>query len=217
MVSIPSIHPHTQEQQLRKRIAALEAEVRRLKPFEQQVIFENTLFANPHLSPTHRLTLRECLFGKQKVSVDALSKVYIPAIAEKIGLSAKTTGKSLKFLALTGAIRRETETKTNENGERVTRVFLSLTEQIYRPETIKPPTKRNHGGKRYCQDCGSDNLIEQTTITCMDCGAEQHRSRRLINLKTKTTDPQLDPRHNDDQHIDHIDHDRDHSGINIAR
>ena len=207
MSSILPFQPDLQEQ-LQHRAVTLEAEVRRLtaenthlrteakrlKPFEEQKLWEDRLFRNPHLSPTHKLTLRESCFGKHKVRMQGEpTRVFIPALAEMIGLSAKTTGKSLQFLHNAGAIERGEERDSDTNGNRITRITLRLTEQVRRPENIVPPQARNHGGLRQrCKDCGSENLVIKTQIICQSCGGVQKKTTHVLNSSCSHDDYEKD-------------------------
>lgn len=165
---------------------SLRAARERIKVLEQQITWENELFANPHLSPGHKLTYRATVDTMRKAGQpqDGLTKIYIPAIAEKVGLSPKTVGKNLQFLADTGALVREAETDTDTYGQRITRVFIGLTEQVNRPEQIQPAKPRNHGGLRsFCPACGSENLLEEKKTICTDCGTVISSIQRPVNQK----------------------------------
>ncbi len=194
--------------QLSLRIKTLEQENRQLK---QQLLWEDKLFANPNLSPGHKLALRAAVYTVHKADQppDSLTKIFIPSIAAKIGLSPKTTGKSLQFLSDTGALIREAETGTDGNGQKITRVYIGLTDQIKKPETIQPSKPRNHGGLRsYCPSCGSENLIEEKKIICTDCGTVVSKTQRLVNpdppdggYSLVPPDGQDDLRYNEDETV----------------
>ena len=198
MVSIPYAVEEAQSQDSNPN-ALLHISLRqaqaRIRALERQLAWEDELFANPYLSPGHKLTLRATVATVRKAGAAAgtPAKVYIPAIAEKVGLSAKTVGKNLQYLAEAGALVREAETDTDESGQRITRIFIGLTEQVKQPEQIKPAAPRNHGGYReHCPTCGSENLIEEKTVICTDCGTVIHKTQRLVNQEP--TGEQLDYR-----------------------
>ncbi len=199
MFSISSHSADIQDSQAHERIKVLEAEVKRLTSL---LTWEDKLFSNPHLSATHKLVLRTT---RQKVSTSnskELTKIFLPAIANKTGLSTKTTGRSLKYLAHAGALIRKAETVTSDTGERKTHLFIGLTEDILQPDKIQPIKPRNHGGKRSaCPSCGSEQLLEEKKVICTDCGevithlsrpvnkepTEDQDGRRCINEEDVTT------------------------------
>jgi hypothetical protein len=177
MASIPSNEASYQERELRNKITLLETENRELR---QRLQWEKRLFSNPHLSASQKLAYWAT---KPLLEPDKPTHVNITYISKQIGMSPKITGKNLQQIAEANGLIRQVETIITEIGEQQTRVYFAPTEQTARPQLIQPPTPRNHGGARKrCKDCGSENLIEQTIITCMDCGAEQHRTRRSVNI-----------------------------------
>src|SRR5262249_14463482 len=86
--------------------------------------------------------------------------------------------RGLKVLEQCGVIAdKVTKPEVQENGERWTRHYISLDENVLqRPKEIKPPEPRNHGGNRYrCQKCGSEKVTikKRLTLICKCC---QHES-----------------------------------------
>jgi hypothetical protein len=202
MASIPSLQPHPQEEQLRNRVKQLETENRQLRAFFS---WEDHLFSNPHFSPAQKLAFRQAEIEMEKGTPNdaGLTHLNITYISKKIGMSAKITGKNLQVIAEANGLTRQVETIITEVGEQQTRVYFAPTEQTARPHLIKPPQPRNHGGARKrCKDCGSENLVEQVTITCIDCGAEQHRTRRSVNTSEIETASHLD--HQEPEPMDNL-------------
>ena len=115
----------------------------------------------------------------------------------------------IPYLADTGALIREAETETDQYGQKITRVYIGLTDAIKQPDQIIPPLPRNHSGLRsYCPSCGSENLLEEKKIICTDCGTVVNATRKLVNqdpteAKSDLAEGQDDPRIQDphDQHI----------------
>lgn len=164
-----------------QRIQTLEQENRQLK---QYLVWERRLFSNPHLSASQKLTEWAIVpeIDKGTPTTAGLTPVNITYVSKKIGLSPKTTGRNLQELAEAQGIIRQAETSIDNTGQVTTVVYFAKTPQTLRPQEIIPPQPRNHGGLRtYCKDCGSENLAEQKTIICLDCGSVQSQTTRLIN------------------------------------
>jgi hypothetical protein len=174
------------------RIKTLETENRQLRSLRDLRVWEDKLYANPHLSPSHKLALRQAVITISKARKNEsreLTKIYLPAIAQAIGLSAKTAGRTLMYLADAGAILREAETVTDDHGARRTHIAIGLTDSALSPDTIQPPQPRNHGGRRErCPACGSSELLEEKKIICTDCGEVISRTQRLVNPEPPTPD-----------------------------
>lgn len=191
MISIPSIQPTKQEQTITNLHRALEQSEAHRKQLslensklQQQLQWQRRLFSNPHLSASQKLALWATTEEIQKGNPNeqGLTHVNITYVSKKIGMSPKTTGRNLQELADAKGLTRKEVNFIQSNGNPGTNIYFAPTEQTSQPHLIQPPQPRNHGGVRQrCKDCGSENLIEQITITCMNCGAEQHRSHRLIN------------------------------------
>jgi hypothetical protein len=183
MVSIPREREQSQPRQ-HDLASQLSQAKQRIRELERQDAWERQLFGNPHLSASQKLTLWATVpeIVKGSPNEDGLTHVNITYVAKKIGMSAKITGKNLQQLAEANGLTRKEIHFLHADGLPGTQVLFAFTPHTTRPQTIQPPTPRNHGGvRKTCQDCGSQNLIEQRTIICLDCGCEQHTSQHLVN------------------------------------
>ncbi|MGZ3947105.1 MAG: TOTE conflict system archaeo-eukaryotic primase domain-containing protein [Flavisolibacter sp.] len=178
---------NVQTSQLQQRVQLLEAENRQLRQF---ISWEDRLFSNPHLSASQKLAFRQTELEMEKGTPDDAGYIHVNVtyVSKKIGMSAKITGKNLQAIAEANGLERRVETCVLEDGTQQTKLFFAPTDQTTKPHLIQPPQPRNHGGARkLCNHCGSENLLEQVTITCMDCGAEQHRTHRVINMQPSSS------------------------------
>jgi hypothetical protein len=153
----------------------LKEENLRLKSYIQ---WEDHLFANPHLSATHKLTLRStrrAVYRGQTHDEQGRTRINFTTIAQQIGTSSDTVSRNIKHLVTLNLLECDRKTEIQENGERWTRVYARLNEEtINAPEKIIPAQPRNHGGRRYaCPQCGNTNIIirRHVTLVC-SCGHE---------------------------------------------
>jgi hypothetical protein len=153
----------------------LKEENLRLKSYIQ---WEDHLFANPHLSASHKLTLRStrrAIYRGQTHDEQGRTRINFTTIAEQIGSSSDTVSRSIKHLVSLNLLECDLKTEIQENGERWTRVYARLNEEVIKtPEKIIPAQPRNHGGPRYaCPQCGNTNIIirRRVTLVC-SCGHE---------------------------------------------
>jgi DNA-binding MarR family transcriptional regulator len=170
-------HPHPSLTPLQMALKRAQARNREL---ENYITWEERLFANAHLSATHKLTLiatRHAVLRGQTHDEAGRTRLNLNTIAERIGVSPDTVGRNLKYLENVGVVDRQTRPEVQENGERWTRVYASLNEELLKaPEKIVPEAPRNHGGTRYrCQHCGSEQVTikRRVTLVCKCC---QHES-----------------------------------------
>ncbi len=147
-------------------LAALKRSQKRNCELENYVAWEDQLFANPHLSATHKLELRATRRAIQRGQThdeEGRTRINLTTIAQQIGVSPDTVGRGLKYLANLGVINRETRPEVRANGERWTRVYASLNEEVIKtPEKIVPEQPRHHGGVRYT--CPGSEPFERARI-----------------------------------------------------
>jgi len=165
-------HPAvTAYNQLQQRYKALEAFVR----------WEDALFSNAHMSGNHKLEIRATRRAVERTQTrddQGRARINLTTIAEQIGISPDTMSRGLKVLEQCGVIAdKAIKLEAQENGERWTRYYVKLNEELLQqPKEIKPPEPRNHGGQRYiCQKCGSDQVRIKKRITLL-CRCCQHES-----------------------------------------
>ncbi|HLX39395.1 MAG TPA: hypothetical protein VKR42_02645, partial [Ktedonobacteraceae bacterium] len=106
------------------QIALKRAQARNLE-LENYIKWEERLFANAHLSATHKLTLiatRHAVLRGQTHDEAGCTRLNLNTIAERIGVSPGTVGRNLKYLEHVGVVDRQTRPEIQENGERWTRV-----------------------------------------------------------------------------------------------
>lgn len=171
---------------------------------EQFITWEQHLFANPHLNPAQKLTLRAMRNAMERGTTqdeEGRTRVNLTTIGEHIGMSADTVSRSLKVFTahVPGLVDVAERTETQENGERWTRKYVKFDEeQLLHPEQITPVVPRAHGGPRYvCQQCGSDQVTikRRVTLVCA-CGHESLISETLTDQApaptqdTKATAPE---------------------------
>jgi DNA-directed RNA polymerase subunit RPC12/RpoP/DNA-binding transcriptional ArsR family regulator len=169
--SAPSPHP---------AVLALKRAQERVRTLESYLRWEDQLFANPHLSATHKLTLRATRRAAERGQTrddEGRTRVHLGSIAEQIGVSPDTVSRSLKVLASSGAVSRATRAEVDtKTGEMKTHLYAALEERVLQhPKEIAPPAPRNHGGARYtCQQCGSQEvkIKRQVFLVCKHCQHE---------------------------------------------
>lgn len=165
-----------------KIIAQLQRELKkaraRIEELEAAHRWEKKARSNKELSATTKAVARTAIEHYHRAKpVDGhnhLRKLYYPAIAKDAGVSVRTVSAEIEKLAKIGAgekdMMRDTSAKT---GKRVDRVLWAPTLTLLeKPDAIRPPTPRNHGGKRACPECGSKHLRVKihAKLTCMECG-----------------------------------------------
>ncbi|HLZ62775.1 MAG TPA: winged helix-turn-helix domain-containing protein [Ktedonosporobacter sp.] len=153
----------------------------KMHDLQRYIEWEDQLFANPHLSATHKLELRatrRVIARAQTHDEQGRTRINYQSIAEQIGVSPDTVSRGMKYLEQCGVIAdKDIKSELQENGERWTRVYVALNDDLVsKPKEIQPPQPRNHGGNRYlCQQCGSDRVTikRRVSIVCQCC---QHES-----------------------------------------
>ncbi len=170
---------------------ALKRAQARNRELENYIKWEERLFANAHLSATHKLTLiatRHAVLRGQTHDEAGRTRLNLNTIAERIGVSPDTVGRNLKYLENVGVVNRQTRPEIQENGERWTRVYASLNKELLQaPEKIVPEAPRNHGGTRYrCQHCGSEQVTIKLRVTLV-CKCCQHES--LLEASERDQEP----------------------------
>ena len=174
----PATVPYAVFEREQQRRKAAEEEARQANGF---IRWEDDLFSNPHISGNHKLEIRATKRAVQRAQTkdeQGRARINLTTIAEQIGVSPDTMSRGLKVLEKCGVIAdHDIKPEIQENGERWTRHYVSLNEELLsKPKEIKPPEPRNHGGQRYtCQKCGSDKvkIRKRVTLICKCC---QHES-----------------------------------------
>lgn len=161
--------------------ARLKDQYRELQAF---VKWEDELFGNHHLSGNQKLGIRATRRAVRHAQIrdeQGRARINLTTIAGQIGVSPDTMSRGLKVLEKCGVISdHDVKAETQENGERWTRHYVALDDDVLsKPKDIKPPEPRNHGGDHmYCQKCGSRHVKVKkkttTTLICMNkgCGHE---------------------------------------------
>jgi primase-polymerase (primpol)-like protein len=163
--------------QLRRELAK---ERERVKHLEGELAWERKLRANKHLSPAHKLVgsaLKEQWARAQaKGAPEEEMPIHLPTVAKKIGMSERTVSGAIVQLHNMGAIRRAEQHPIAESGpnkgKRVTRLYIQPQALLDAPDKLQPEKPRNHGGLRFCPECGSKLLKVKihAHLTCMECG-----------------------------------------------
>ncbi len=136
-----------------------------------QELFDNRTLSGTRMRIIAKTTPREIKMGL----VDQVEekKVYLPALAEEVGVSDKTLSKELRTIAKeTGAYTYRREDEENAAGLPVSRVILGYCTPLASPAQIEL-APRGHGGKRVkrCAQCGSDQIVERKQTQCTCCGS----------------------------------------------
>jgi DNA-binding MarR family transcriptional regulator len=162
-----------------------------VRELERYLSWEDQLFSNPHLSPTHKLALRATRRAAERSQThdeQGKARVNLGIIAEQIGVSEDTVSRSLKLLESVGAINKETRHELQETGDLWRRVYVDINPTaLEKPRELAPEQPRNHGGKRYiCPACGSERVTIRKKITLVcSCGHES-----LIEETEQTQEPE---------------------------
>lgn len=174
--------------------ATIEVQARVINAQRAEFAWIQALFSNRNLNSTHKHLLRELLPPeiKRGQSTDIhKEKLYLPAIAEKMGVSNRTVTRSIQALETLHLIRCERIEEKNEQDLDVCRVWLvEVSEALLQPSMIDLPRKKQGGTRaRRCTDCNSPNLIVESQIICPDRGATQgHKMIHLVNAKNDILD-----------------------------
>lgn len=145
----------------------------KIEELADELMWRDRLDANPSLSSSEKVI---GVAIKREIALhnpadDGMTRIYIPNIVERTGISRFTVGKTLKHLAESGIVTRRVD--AHSNGTDVTKdIYIALSPQLLiNPDGVAHSEERNHGGKRTrCQSCGSANLVKLTRVTCRDCG-----------------------------------------------
>ncbi len=191
-MSVTSIAETTTSAQVHPAIIALQREQKRRRELEAYLAWEDELFANPHLSATHKLTLRATRRAAERAQTrdeTGKARVNLGSIAEQIGTSPDTVSRSLKVLETTGALESAVRHELQETGEIWKRVYVAMNDEaLQKPKALAPEKPRNHGGQRYvCPKCGNDEHLKirtRRTLVC-PCGHES-----LIEETEQAQEPQ---------------------------
>jgi hypothetical protein len=174
-------------------LAAFKRTQERNRELEAFIRWEDELFSNAHLSGNHKLAIRATRRAVQRAQThdeQGRARINLTTIAQQIGISPDTMSRGLKVLKQCGVIEdHDLKPEIQENGERWTRHYVTLDEQLLaRPKDIKLPEPRNHGGNRYhCQHCGSDQVSIQHRVTVV-CRCCQHES--VLEERERTQEPE---------------------------
>jgi hypothetical protein len=169
-----------------ERLRAENAQLRaRNEKLEQWRQWSNAVIAKPgsELSPAAKviaLSQHAEMEYRQDHGMTEPAPIFIQQDCTRAGVSPDTYGKKLQELATVGALAYTPQRDTTTGHRRV----LIAPGAFFEPATWQAPEQRNHGGTRIkrCVECGSENLMEQTTVYCVECGVAQGETHtRQVN------------------------------------
>jgi hypothetical protein len=181
-------------------VGRIERAEARIDDLEGDVRFLKDLLANPHLSPSQKITLvavRDFLrqYGGKP---GQLTEISIAELGKLIGLSRQTAGDNVMTLAQMGAIARREwmDITVGRYGRKVYRKCVAIGATLFteRPGDLRPLQVRNQGGKREkrCPYCQSADLLIYKTTYCTCCKKEIDCSTEQVNDDGRTLDEFVD-------------------------
>jgi len=160
--------------------------VRQLQALRREQQWVGRLLLNPNLTLSLRIALyalyQEIRGHPQNVDAEGFSQVYMPRLAELVGLSSHTVGRNLKTLAEDGndILERKVDHNKSDAGELVKRVSFRLSNlTMQHPDQLTMKVPDNYGGKREvgeritCPHCGKQMPFKKSTrVHCTGCASE---------------------------------------------
>jgi hypothetical protein len=140
---------------------------------------------NQHIRPQYRpmatLVTKHWSGGRPRNERGRLS-VNREIMAEQLGISVNAVSRQLDGLQKCGAIRKHIRSEYDEDtGLRRDHIEIEVCDVLLeRPDEI---VMTGWGGKRarFCQACGSEDLVERRTIICRTCSTIQSTTEHEVN------------------------------------
>ncbi len=167
---------------------------RRFEVYEQEKIYQHTLFANPDLSSSEKLVLLASRMVVRELRADddtSLTDFHLNTIAQQTGLTNETVGKKLHRL---DAVFNTVEYKPKKvyagkdrDGKSlfVSDTKLAILPLANQPQAIQlPDAAPRHGGmreKKVCPQCGSDKIQRATHTCCLECKHTLELTVHMVN------------------------------------
>jgi len=159
--------------QWREKYAELEEELERkehmIHQLEMDKMYEDELFTNTTLSPSHKIVLRAIrrIIHTLRVEDTIPTAIHLSELANKTGLSESQIRRLTDELNEWGIITKTTR-QWKEGKKWISEMKIAIGGKIKSSaKDIITPHKRP-GGQR-CHNCGSKN-IEMVVYQCLDCG-----------------------------------------------
>jgi hypothetical protein len=162
-------------------VARLERAESRAEELEGERRYTRDLLANPHLSPSQKITLLAVrdLIRRTGRDIEQFTEINMTELGKLTGASRHTAGDNVIALTKMGALarREEREQAAGRFGRKVykTHIYVALTLFTERLAQLRPLEERNHGGKREprrCPHCGSEDLVQEQRVFCACCKRE---------------------------------------------
>ena len=143
----------------------------KINEYEKEIKWQNDLDRDTELSGNHKLVLRQVrqIIKRVRYDLDEPVHIYVSEIVNRTGLGERSVLRLLSELADYGAITKETRRKRQGNEIR-NELWISLGQHIRHDATLIHAPKRNHGGNKRCESCGSKNIDVYIAYHCRDCG-----------------------------------------------
>lgn len=167
---------------------------RRFEVYEQERIYQHTLFANPDLSSSEKLVLLASRFVVRELRADddtSLTDFHLSTIAQQTGLTNETVGKKLKrlddvFNTVEYKPKKVYAGKDKDNKPVfVSDTKLALLPLIDQPQAIQLPNGAPRQGgpreKKTCPACGSDKIQRATHTSCLNCKHTLELTVHMVN------------------------------------
>jgi len=167
---------------------------RRFEVYEQEKIYQHTLFANPDLSSSEKLVLLASRLVVRELRADddtSLTDFHLNTIAQQTGLTNETVGKKLKrldnvFNTVEYQPKKVYAGKDKDNKPVfVSDTKLALLPLVDRPHAIQlPEGAPRQGGareKKVCPQCGSDKIQRTTHTCCLECKHTLELTVHMVN------------------------------------
>jgi DNA-binding transcriptional ArsR family regulator len=143
----------------------------KISEHEKEIKWQNDLDRDTELSAAHKLLLRQLrqIIKRIRYDMNEPVHIYVSELVGRTGLGKRSIPRLLSELAEYGLITKETRRKRVGNEVR-NELWISLAQHIRTDATLIQAPKRNHGGNKQCEKCGSENVDMYITYICRDCG-----------------------------------------------
>jgi putative DNA primase/helicase len=183
-------------QNLAEALAVIEAQKKIICSQREKLQWYEGLHKNKDLQGgAMRATIAAKLLAEtSQPGEDGYYKVYLPKLADMVGVSPSTMSRGLRTLAdCTDALEHRTEAKKGEPYKDV--VYIRPTDLLDHPDLIKPTKEiKRHGGSRKCE-CGGELLVKERVLTsqqytvCTACGEQHIFPARIVNEALEVSEP----------------------------
>jgi DNA-binding transcriptional ArsR family regulator len=147
----------------------------KINEYEKEIKWQNDLDRDTELSAAHKLVLRQLrqIIKRVRYDLDEPVRIYISELVSRTGMEDSSVRRKLAQLADYGLITKIIK-RIRVGNEIRNELWVSLAQHIRNDAKSIAAPNRNHGGKRTCEKCGSQNIDVYIAYECRDCGHIHH-------------------------------------------